>query len=145
MDSTYLTGRLAWSRRSTLGCSVLPTSDLTPEPGITKKGGRVNSRPTTGTRTPSCSGQGGPPLQCGGPRHGRPSRQPHCTPRARTSVRGKTRLLSKWLGSMTLGLGVIWLTTNGRLGRQLSGPMPQLKDGVRHGSEASRFPDFWPL
>ena len=39
-------------------------------------------------------------------------------------------------------MGVIWFVADRWLGRRPPGPMPQLKDGVRHGFEVSRFPDF---
>ena len=42
-------------------------------------------------------------------------------------------------------MGAIWSLVDGWLGRRPPGPMPQLEDGVRHGFEVSRLPDFWPL
>ena len=36
-------------------------------------------------------------------------------------------------------------SADGWLGRRPPGPMPQLEDGVRHGFEVSRLPDFWPF
>ena len=42
-------------------------------------------------------------------------------------------------------MGAIWSSADGWLGRRPPGPMSQLEDGVRHGFEVSRFPDFWPF
>ena len=48
-----------------------------------------------------------------------------------------------WLDKLSPDLGVIWLAADWWLGRRPPGSMPQLEDGVRHGLEVSRFPDFW--
>ena len=42
-------------------------------------------------------------------------------------------------------MGAIWSSADGWLGRRPPGPLPQLKDGVRHGFEVSRFHDLWPF
>ena len=58
----------------------------------------------------------------------------------------ETRPWSRWLACRFLSpeVGAIWSSADGWLGRRPPGPMPQLEDGVRHGFEVSRFPDFWP-
>ena len=61
--------------------------------------------------------------------------------------RRETRFWSRWLACrfMSPEVGVIWSSADGWPGRRPPGPMPQLEDGVRHGFEVSRFPDFWPF
>ena len=145
---TYLTGRLAWSRGRTEGrvCPLTSCKWIHPRAILQLEGKAGQLAPI-----PSDSGASRPRqqrLHCtlgAAPPHWGPARQPHCAPRTLTRARKGNQVLEQMAGPSDGVRRQGYLASPDRwLGWRPPGPMPQLENGVRHGLEVSRSPDFLP-